>query len=77
MQVTIYTTSTCPYCKLAKAFFAAHNVQFVEKDVTSDPVAQQEMIEKSGVMAVPVIAVDGEIVVGFKEAELTRLLGLS
>jgi len=62
---------------LAKAFFVAHNVAFTEKDVTSDHAAQQEMIEKSGVMAVPVIVVDSEIVVGFKETELTRLLGLS
>lgn len=77
MQVSIYTTSTCPYCKLVKAFFVEHGIQFTERDVTSDAVAQQEMIVKSGVMAVPVIDVDGTIVVGFKELELKQLLHLS
>ncbi|OGL85830.1 NrdH-redoxin [Candidatus Uhrbacteria bacterium RIFCSPLOWO2_02_FULL_48_12] len=75
--VVIYTTVTCPYCKMAKAFFKEHNIEFVEKDVTSDPVAQQEMIKKSDQLAVPVIDVGGQIIVGFQQGKLKELLGIS
>jgi len=76
-QVTIYTTITCPYCKMAKAFFKEHNIEFVEKDVTSDVAAQQEMIKKSNQLAVPVIDVGGQIVVGFQQGKLRELLNLA
>ena len=76
-SVTIYTTITCPYCKMAKAFFKEHNVEFVEKDVTSDVAAQQEMISKSNQLAVPVIDVGGQIVVGFQQPKLKELLGIT
>ena len=59
---------------MAKDFFTASGVQFTEKDVTSDPLVQQEMIAKSGQMAVPVIDVDGTVVVGFNETKLRELL---
>ncbi|OGL59485.1 NrdH-redoxin [Candidatus Uhrbacteria bacterium RIFCSPLOWO2_12_FULL_46_10] len=76
-SVIIYTTITCPYCKMAKAFFKEHNVEFVEKDVTSDVAAQQEMISKSNQLAVPVIDVGGQIVVGFQQPKLKELLGIT
>ncbi len=62
---------------MAKAFFEANNVAFTEKDVTTDTVAQQEMIEKSGQLAVPVITVDDTIVVGFQQPKLKELLGIA
>lgn len=62
---------------MAKAFFAEHGVTFVEKDVTTDIVAQQEMIEKSGQLAVPVIDIGGQVVVGFQKDKLKELLHLA
>ena len=76
-SVIIYTTVTCPYCKMAKVFFKEHNVEFVEKDVTSDVTAQQEMIKKSDQLAVPVIDVGGQIIVGFQQGKLKELLKIS
>jgi len=73
-NVTIYTTPTCGFCKMAKGFFREHNVEYTEKDVTQDQAAQQEMVDKSGQFGVPVIDIDGEIVVGFDKAKLTTLL---
>ncbi|MEM2878051.1 MAG: glutaredoxin domain-containing protein [Candidatus Hadarchaeales archaeon] len=75
-KVIIYTTPTCPYCTLAKAFLKDHEVNFVEKNVAADRRAADEMIEKSGQMGVPVIDVDGEIIVGFDKESLKRALGL-
>lgn len=75
-KVTMYTTPTCGYCKLAKSFFQEHNVEYEEKDVAVDQAAREEMITKSSQMGVPVIDIDGNIVVGFDQAKLTQLLGV-
>lgn len=75
-KVIIYTTPTCVYCKMAKAFFQEHKVAYEEKDVSSEREAQREMIEKSRQLGVPVIDIGGTIVVGFDEEELSRLLGV-
>lgn len=74
-EVIIYSTPTCPYCKMAKQFFTDNNVTFSDFDVSNDMAKQQEMISKSGQLAVPVIDVGGEIVVGFNEPKLRELLG--
>jgi len=75
-NVTIYTTPTCVYCKAAKEFFQANNVQYEEKDVVQDEQAREAMIQKSGQLGVPVIDVNGEIVIGFDKARLSELLGI-
>ncbi len=75
-QVTIYSTPFCVYCKMAKAFFKEKNVQFEEKDVATDVPARNDMLKKSGQMGVPVIDVDGKIVIGFDKPKLQELLGI-
>ena len=75
-NVTIYSTPTCVYCRLAKQYFAAHQIAYTEKNVASDPEARAEMIQKSGQMGVPVIEIDGKISVGFDEQALAKELGL-
>lgn len=74
-EVIIYSTPTCPYCKMAKQFFTDNDIAFADFDVSNDMAKQQEMISKSGQLAVPVIDVGGEIVVGFNEPKLRDLLG--
>jgi len=73
-KVIIYTTPTCVFCKMAKKFFNLHNIQYEEKNVLTDLKARQEMVQKSGQMGVPVIDVEGEIVVGFDVDTISRLL---
>lgn len=75
--VTIYTTPTCTYCHAAKEYFKKNNVAYTEKDVAQDQAAQQEMIQKSGQLGVPVIDVGGTIVTGFDQPKLKKLLGIS
>lgn len=79
-KVTIYTTPTCQYCRMAKAFFQENNIEYNEIDVSSNQTAAQEMISKSGQMGVPVIVVskDGqeEVIVGFDQARLKSALGV-
>jgi glutaredoxin-like YruB-family protein len=74
MAVTIYTTPTCGYCKVAKEFFRAQHVSFTEYNVASDQRKAEEMVRKSGQMSVPVIDVNGKIIVGFNRPEIEKAL---
>lgn len=76
-KVTIYTTPTCVFCKMTKAFFKEHSVVYEEKDVSTDATARDEMIAKSNQMGVPVIDIDGELTVGFDKERLSQLLHIS
>lgn len=76
MNVKIYTTTTCPYCVMAKKFFNEHNVKYEEINVQENHEAAEEMIGKSGQMGVPVIDVDGTIIVGFDKKALEKALKL-
>ena len=73
-SVTIYTTPWCSYCKMAKEFFTKHSVIYTEKDVSTDIAARNTMLERSGQMGVPVIDIDGAMVVGFDQRRLKELL---
>lgn len=75
-KVTIYSTPTCPWCKTTKKFLQDNGVQYEDKDVASDLSARQDMMTKSGQMAVPVVDVDGRIIVGYDEPQLKEALGL-
>ena len=73
-NVTIYSTPTCHFCHMAKDFFKENNVEFTDKDVSTDRASAEEMVKKSGQMGVPVIDIDGQIIVGFDEPRLRDLL---
>lgn len=73
-NVTIYTTPTCGYCHMAKQYLSENQIPFEEKNVSLDHTAAEEMIRKSNQMGVPVIDVDGQIIVGFDQSRLAQLL---
>jgi glutaredoxin 3 len=75
-HITIYSTPSCVYCKMAKEFFKKNNFQFEELNVAEDEKARAEMVQKSHQLGVPVIDVDGEIFVGFDRNGLTKALKL-
>ena len=75
-RVVIYTTPTCPYCRLAKQFLDKYKIKYVSKDVSKDRKLAEEMIEKSGQMGVPVIIIGGTIIVGYDEEAMKQALKL-
>lgn len=75
-KVIVYSTPTCSYCVIAKDFLKEHRIKFEEVDVSKDEKRAKEMIEKSGQTRVPVIEIDGKIIVGFDQEELEEALGL-
>ncbi len=76
-KVEIYTTPLCAYCKMAKEYFAKNNIAYTEYDVAADITRRQEMLDKTHQFGVPVIIIDGKIVIGFDRSKINQLLGLS
>lgn len=74
--VKVYTTPTCPYCTMAKNFLRENGVEFIEKNVANDRAAAVEMVEKSGQMGVPVLDINGEIIVGFNRDAIKKALNI-
>ena len=74
VEVKVFSTSTCPYCKMAKTYLDEKGVAYEDIDVGQDAAGRDEMIKKSGQMGVPVIVVDGELVIGFDKERLEGLL---
>jgi glutaredoxin 3 len=75
-SVTVYSTPTCPYCVRAKEYLKANNIEYADIDVSSDEAAGAAMVEKSGQMGVPVIDIDGEIIIGFDKEKIKKTLGI-
>lgn len=73
-ELVVYTAPNCPYCEALKSFLKELGLAFKEVDVSKDPKAARELILKSGQAGVPVLEVEGEIIVGFdREAVLEAL----
>jgi len=75
-SVKVYSTPSCPWCVRAKQFLKDNNIDFQDIDVSSDQLAADEMVKKSGQMGVPVLDIDGEIIVGFDKEKIKQSLGL-
>ncbi|PIW37012.1 MAG: NrdH-redoxin [Candidatus Kerfeldbacteria bacterium CG15_BIG_FIL_POST_REV_8_21_14_020_45_12] len=84
MAVTIYSTPTCPYCKIAKEFFEKNGVEYLDVNVAADQNEAKLMVEKSGQMGVPVIVIPSqmaatgqeEIIVGYDREKLIEVLAI-
>jgi len=76
MVVKIYTTNICPYCKMAKEFLKSNNIKFEEISLENNPKAVKELIEKSGQTGVPVLDINGTIIVGFDIEKIKKALKL-
>lgn len=76
MTIKIYSTPACTYCKMAKEFLTSHNVPYEDIDVSVDAVAREDMVEKSGQLGVPVFDIDGQIMVGYNQQLLSKVVGI-
>lgn len=75
-NVKVYSTPGCPYCKMAKKFLQDNSVVFEDIDVSNDQKKADEMIKKSGQMGVPVLDIDGTIIVGFEKEAIKQALDI-
>ena len=74
--VKVYSTPTCSYCIRAKQFLKDNNIVFEDVDVSLNETEAEQMVEKSGQMGVPVLDIDGEIIIGFDKEKIKEALGL-
>lgn len=74
VKIIVYGTSTCPWCVKAKEYLKKKKIEFRDVDITEEDKDREEMIDKSGQMGVPVIDIDGTIIVGFNPKEIEKAL---
>ena len=74
MSVVVYTTPTCGFCHQVKSYLRRRSVPFAERDVSRDPQAAAEMVGLSGQQGVPVVLIDGQVVLGFDQPLIDQLL---
>ncbi len=75
-NIIIYSTPTCHFCHTAKDFLTENNIPYTDYDVQTDLEKRQEMVAKSGGMAVPVFDIDGEVIVGYDKDKIATLVGI-
>lgn len=73
-KIVIYTTTHCPWCQATKEFLKSQGYEFEEKNVETNDEWANEMIQKSGQYGVPVIDIEGKIIIGFSPEEITEAL---
>ena len=73
-KILLYRTENCPWCHKTADFFDKHKVKYTSIDVGEHPAKGEEMVEKSGQRGVPVIDIDGEIIIGYDEPALKKAL---
>ena len=76
MAVKIYSTPTCIYCKMAKEFLSQNNISYDEIDISKNKETAKELIARSGQIGVPVLEIDGKIIIGFDKDKIKSALGL-
>lgn len=75
-KVKVFSTPTCPYCHMAKAYLKDKKVEFEDIDVSQDQDQARAMVAKSNEMGVPQLWIDDEVVIGFNRPIIDQLLGL-
>lgn len=75
-SITIYSTPTCIYCKTLKEYLHSKNIPYQEVDVSENEKELEKMVAISGQMGVPVVDIDGNVVIGFDKEKVDELLKL-
>jgi glutaredoxin 3 len=73
-KIIVYSTPTCPYCNMVKDFLKEKKIDFEEVDVSKDQDKAEEMMKKSGQMGVPVLDIEGEIIIGFNKPKIEEAI---
>ena len=74
-NITIFTINTCGYCVMVKKWLGAKGISYEEINLDQNPERQQEAMQVSGQLAVPVTVVtkaddSKEVIVGYNLAKL-------
>jgi glutaredoxin 3 len=75
-RIIVFSTPTCSYCNMAKQYFRRNKVRFKDVDVSRDEAAARDLVRRTGQMGVPVIDINGKLIVGFDKPQINRLLDI-
>jgi glutaredoxin 3 len=75
-SVTVYSADWCAFCHAAKQYLDGKGVSYTEKNIEEDPSYAQESVTKSGQMGIPVLDINGQVIVGFDRPKIDAALGL-
>ncbi|WP_294135665.1 glutaredoxin family protein [uncultured Clostridium sp.] len=75
-MIKVYSTESCPWCVKAKQYLKSKNIEYIEVNVGEDMEGREEMIKLSGQMGVPVINIDGKIIVGFDKMAIDEAINI-
>ena len=75
-KVRVFTTPTCSWCLRTRAFLREHRIPFREVDISRNPAAARDLVRRTGQMVVPVVEIDGRLIVGFDRRTLEKALGV-
>ncbi len=73
-MIKIYTTPVCAYCKMAKEYFKSKDLKYEEISLVGNSGAQQLVIAKTGMVAAPILEINGKFIVGFNREEIDKAL---
>ena len=73
-EIKVYSTPTCPYCKMVKEFLSSKSVEYQDIDVSVSQESLDEMISVSGQMGVPVVVIGDEVIRGFNKDKIESLI---
>lgn len=76
-KVEIYSTPSCHFCHAAKEWLTAKDVSFIDHNVAEDMEKRKEMVEMTGQLGVPVIKIEDNVMIGFNQEQLAKLLGVA
>ncbi|WP_405099884.1 glutaredoxin family protein [Oceanobacillus sp. FSL H7-0719] len=74
-NITVYTTTQCPYCTMLKGFLSEKDIAFEEVNVEKDPMMMQRVVNETGQMGVPQTEVNGKWVIGYDPESILKALG--
>ena len=73
-SVTVYSADWCAFCHAAKDYLDKQGITYTEKNVEQDPSFAQEAVQKSGQMGIPVLEINGTVIVGFDRPRIDAAL---
>lgn len=76
-KVEIYSTDSCHFCHMAKDWLASKNIPFIDYNVGQDMEKRKEMVEITGQLGVPVIRIGTDVMIGFNQEQMAKLLGVA
>ena len=73
-RIKIYSSPTCPFCYVLKNYLKEKGFEFEETDISKETAKREELIKKTGLATLPVVEINGQLIVGFDKKKIDEVL---